>query len=46
LRTWAEQRARAGVPGILPVILSRDGKETIVMPDDRDYAQHAGRNIE
>jgi 8-oxo-dGTP pyrophosphatase MutT (NUDIX family) len=46
LCAWAEQRARAGVPGILPVILSRDGKETIVMPADRDYAQHAGRNIE
>jgi hypothetical protein len=46
LRTWAEQRQRAGVPGILPVILSRDGTETIVMPADRDHAQLAGRNIE
>jgi 8-oxo-dGTP pyrophosphatase MutT (NUDIX family) len=46
LRTWAEQRQRAGGPGILPVILSRDGTETIVMPADRDHAQLAGRNIE
>ncbi len=44
VKAWADERARTGVARILPIIVSRRGKETILMPDHRDYAEHAVRS--
>ncbi|MEX0976842.1 MAG: NUDIX hydrolase [Woeseia sp.] len=44
VKAWADERTRTGVARILPIIVSRHGKETILMPDHRDYAEHAARS--
>ncbi|HEX7719793.1 MAG TPA: NUDIX hydrolase [Woeseiaceae bacterium] len=44
VKAWADERARTGVAKILPIIVSRHGKETILMPDHCDYAEHAARS--
>ncbi len=44
VKAWADERARTGVAKILPVIVSRHGKETILMPDHCDYAEYAARS--
>lgn len=44
VKAWADERARTGVARILPIVVSRHGKETILMPDHRDYAEHAARS--
>lgn len=44
LKAWADERARTGVAKILPIILSRRGRETILMPDHHDYAEYAARS--
>ncbi len=44
VKAWADERARTGVAKILPIIVSRHGTETILMPDHCDYAEHAARS--
>jgi 8-oxo-dGTP pyrophosphatase MutT (NUDIX family) len=44
VKAWADERARTGVAKILPIIVSRHGKEIILMPDHCDYAEHAARS--
>jgi 8-oxo-dGTP pyrophosphatase MutT (NUDIX family) len=43
LLEWAGRRCEAGVPRILPVIVSSGGRERILMPGDPDYPGDAGR---
>ena len=40
---WARRRREAGVPRILPVIVSSDGGESILLPGHPDYPADAGR---
>ena len=40
---WVSRRREAGVPRILPVIVSSGGRESILMPGHPDYPADAGR---
>lgn len=40
---WASRRRAAGVPRILPVIVSSGGRESILMPGHPDYPADGGR---
>jgi 8-oxo-dGTP pyrophosphatase MutT (NUDIX family) len=37
LLEWARRRARKGVPRILPAIVTRDGRDRILVPGDPEY---------
>jgi 8-oxo-dGTP pyrophosphatase MutT (NUDIX family) len=41
LEEWAARRATAGVPPVMPVIETRNGRERIIMPGDADYPADA-----
>ena len=43
LFSWASRRREAGVPRILPVIVSSGGQEAILMPGHPDYPAEAGQ---
>lgn len=43
LLDWAARRQQAGVPRILPAIVTSNGRQRILLPDDPDYPADADR---